>query len=348
MLLPEFAPQSGVILTWPHAHSDWKDRLERIEPVYLAIAHAISAREALLILAFDTTHRDHIRQRLASAAIAMDRVQLVCIPTNDTWVRDYGPLVTAAAGTLQLHDYTFNAWGGKYSARLDDAATARLCSAGRFGDLPCTRHSLVLEGGSIDTDGEGTLLTTTHCLLAPTRNPGLGRPGLEAHFRDELGIERVLWLEHGELAGDDTDAHVDMLARFCDAGTIAYSQCADPADPHHAALNAMERQLQGFRTRAGRPYRLVPLPIPAPIHAAGGQRLPGSYANFLIINDAVLLPVYDDPADAIAQQALADCFPERVIVPVRCRVLIEQFGSLHCATMQLPAGVLPARTGAIP
>jgi agmatine deiminase len=348
VLLPEFAPQSGVILTWPHAHSDWKDRLGRIEPVYLDIARAISTREALLILAYDDTHRDHVLQRLTAAGIATDRIQLVCAPTNDTWVRDYGPLVTAESGRLQIHDYTFNAWGGKYTANLDDAVTARLRVAGWFGDLPCTRHPLVLEGGSIDVDGAGTLLTTSRCLLAPTRNPELGKAGLEAHFRTTLGIEHVLWVEHGELAGDDTDAHVDMLARFCDAGTIAYSQCIDPADQHHAALSAMERQLHEFRTRAGKPYRLVPLPIPAPFYAADGQRLPGSYANFLVINGAVLLPVYDDPADAIAERALAGCFPDRVIVPVLCRTLIEQFGSLHCATMQLPAGVLAATTGSRP
>lgn len=342
MLLPEFAPQSGVIITWPHAHSDWKDRLAVIEPVYLSIARAISAHEALLVLVRDETHRQHVRQLLTGSGVASDRVHLVCAPSNDTWVRDYGPLTVAVDGQLQIHDYCFNAWGGKYSANLDDEITAQLQHDGWFGELPYYRHELVLEGGSIDVDGAGTLLTTTRCLLAPTRNPGLGKSGLETHFRQQLGIDRVLWIEHGELAGDDTDAHVDMLARFCDAGTIAYTQCTDPADQHYPALSAMEQQLRGFRTRDGAPYRLAPLPIPAPVYAADGQRLPASYANFLVINAAVLLPVYDDPADAVAQRTLAGCFPGRTIVPVLCRALIEQYGSLHCATMQLPAGVLPA------
>lgn len=348
MLLPEFAPQSGVILTWPHRFSDWQPRLALIEPVYLDLARAISAQEPLLVLARDNGHRSHIRQLLAAAGIDTTRIHLACIPTNDTWVRDYGPLSVLRDGHLHLLDYTFNAWGGKYAANLDDAVTAGLHAGGWFGNLPCRRLPLVLEGGSIEVDGAGTLLTTSRCLLAPTRNPTLGRAGLERHFREELGVERVLWLEHGELAGDDTDAHVDMLARFCDTGTIAYSQCTDPSDRHFAPLSAMQRQLRDFRTRAGDPYRLVPLPIPAPVYDDEGQRLPASYANFLILNGAVLLPVYDDPADAVAQQTLAGCFPDRSIVPVRCVNLIEQYGSLHCATMQLPAGVLTAPTAERP
>jgi agmatine/peptidylarginine deiminase len=347
VLLPEFAPQSGVILTWPHAHSDWKDRLDDIEPVYLAIALEISKRESLLVLARDEAHQEHIRQLLAASGAGVTNIHLVIAPTNDTWVRDYGPLTVEAGGQLQIHDYCFNAWGGKYTANLDDEITALLQREGWFGTLPYYRHDVVLEGGSIDVDGAGTLLTTTNCLLAPTRNPQLGKAGLEAHLQRQLGIDRVLWLEHGELAGDDTDAHVDMLARFCDAATIAYSQCTDPADQHYPSLSAMEQQLRSFHTRDGVPYRLVPLPIPAPIHADDGRRLPASYANFLIINGAVLLPVYNDPADAIAQRALAACFPDRIIVPVLCLALIEQYGSLHCATMQLPAGVLPALTGSM-
>lgn len=345
VLLPEFAPQSGVIITWPHAFSDWKDRLAAIEPVYVEIARAIVAREPLLVLARDDAHAQHIRALLAAGGVDTGRIYLVCKPTNDTWVRDYGPLTVMQDGRLSIYDYTFNAWGGKYSASLDDEVTASLQHDGWFGDLPCKRLPLVLEGGSIDVDGAGTLLTTAHCLLAPTRNPGLGKAGLEAHFRDELGIDRVLWLEHGELAGDDTDAHVDMLARFCNPDTIAYTACDDPVDPHFAPLAAMQAQLRSFRTRSGAPYRLVPLPIPAPIHSPDGQRLPASYANFLLVNGAVLLPVYADPADAVARQALAECFPDRDVVPVLCRALIEQYGSLHCATMQLPAGVLPANTG---
>ena len=342
MLIPEFAPQSGVMVAWPHKQSDWKDRLESIEPVYLEIARAISAREQLLVICLDEAHRQEILGRLAGAAVSTTNIRLFCVPSDDTWVRDYGPLTVRIDGKVVLQDYTFNAWGEKYSAALDDRITGTLYRAGVFGEIDYQHYGLVLEGGSIDVDGCGTLLTTSQCLLAPTRNPELGKAGLEDWFQQRMGIERVLWLEHGALAGDDTDAHVDMLARFCSADTIAYTQCPDPDDAQHPSLEAMERQLQDFRSVTGQPYRLVPLPIPRPIFNEQGQRLPGSYANFLVINDAVLLPVYDDPADRIARQALAGCFPEREIIPINCLPLIQQYGSLHCATMQLPAGVLPA------
>jgi len=341
VLIPEFAPQSGVMLTWPHPDSDWKNLLADVEPVYIAIARAICAREPLLVICLDDAHRAAVARQLDAAGIAPSARQLVLQPTNDTWVRDYGPLSVQRDGQTVLQDYAFNAWGGKYGSSLDDAVTGALCRAGVFGRTPCERHERVLEGGSIDVDGAGTLLTTARCLLAETRNPALGKAGVEAWFREQFGIEHVLWLEHGELAGDDTDSHVDMLARFCDTGTIAYTSCTDLRDPHFAALDAMECELRRLRTRDGTPYRLVPLPIPAPIHDAAGQRLPASYANFLTINGAVLLPVYADHADPVAAQALAGCFPGRAIVPIDCRALIGQFGSLHCATMQLAAGVLP-------
>lgn len=340
MLISEFAPQSGVMLTWPHRHSDWQHLLAGVEPVYTEIARAIAEREHLLVVCHDSDHRWHIRQMLEQAGVMLERVIFHCVRTNDTWVRDYGPLTVLRDDQPELLDFTFNAWGDKYSATLDDAVTGSLYAAGVFGTLPCRRIPMVLEGGSIDVDGAGTLLTTARCLLAPTRNPGLDRTALEAALREHLGVERVLWLEHGELAGDDTDAHVDMLARFCDARTIAHTICTDSADPHYAPLAAMEEELRGFRTAAGEAYRLVPLPLPRAVHAADGARLPASYANFLIINGAVLLPVYDDPMDAVVRERLQTCFPDRDIVTVNCRPLIEQYGSLHCATMQLPAGVL--------
>lgn len=342
VLIPEFAPQSGVILTWPHRHSDWQHQLAAIEPVYIDIARAVVDREHLLVICYDAEHRQHVQSVLSGAGIVLDRVVFCCIRSNDTWVRDYGPLTILADGRPALQDYVFNAWGGKYNATLDDAVSGSLYAAGLFGTLEYQRLPLVLEGGSIDTDGAGSLLTTSHCLLSPTRNPGLDKPALESALREHLGIERVLWLEHGELAGDDTNAHVDMLARFCDADTIAYAHCPDRADMHFAPLAAMEQELQAFRTLTGAPYRLVPLPLPRAVHNAAGQRLPASYANFLVINGAVLLPVYEDPADAIALQRLQDCFPGRDIIPINCLPLIQQFGSLHCATMQLPAGVLKA------
>ena len=199
---------------------------------------------------------------------------------------------------------------------------------------------LVLEGGSIDSEGAGTLLTTTACLLSQNRNPHLNRAGLERALADLLGAERVLWLEHGALAGDDTDAHIDTLARFCPDDTIAYVRCDDPADEHFAPLAAMEAELQGFRTTAGRPYRLVVLPWPRPVFDTDGHRLPATYANFLVVNNAVLVPTYRDPQDAASLETLAALFPGRQVIGIDALPLIHQHGSLHCLTMQLPRGTL--------
>ena len=340
MLIPEFAAQSGIALTWPHAASDWCDSLTDVIPVYTAIARAVMAYERLLVICHDEPHRNTVTQALEQAGLSGDRLGMACLPTNDTWIRDYGPLVTANDTRLTLHDFVFDGWGGKYPASLDDRISRRLHDAGCFGSIPLRRHSLVLEGGSIDTDGCGTLLTTSRCLLDSGRNSGIGRAGMETRLRDSLGATRILWLDHGELAGDDTDGHVDMLARFCSADTIAFTRCDRQDDPHYPSLEAMADQLGGFASASGQPYRLVPLPLPAPCFDADNRRLPASYANFLILNDAVLMPAYNDPADTLAAQALQGCFPDRDIIPIDCLPLIRQSGSLHCATLQLAAGIL--------
>jgi agmatine/peptidylarginine deiminase len=339
-LVPETAPQSGVLLTWPHPDTDWKHSLESVEACYSEIAARILDYEALLVVCHDSDHREHVRGLLSQSGQQQETVQFCIAPTNDTWIRDYGPLSVSTGAGLRLLDFAFDGWGKKYPANLDDAVTARLYTAGVFGVTPCQRDSFILEGGSIDTDGHGTLLTTSRCLLANNRNPGYDRQAMEQLFAQRMGVENILWLEHGGLEGDDTDAHIDMLARFCSPRIIAYTSCADPADSHHAELAAMEQQLGSFRDPRGQPYRLVPLPLPQPICDAAGQRLPASYANFLAINGAVLVPVYDDPADSLALERLAECFPDREILAVNSLPLIQQFGSLHCATMQLPEGIL--------
>jgi agmatine/peptidylarginine deiminase len=338
--LPETAPQAGVLLTWPHHKTDWKHDLDTVESVYLALACAIAAREALLVICLDEPHRQRVREQLGRAGIAEATISLFIAPTNDTWIRDYGPLSVADGKERLLLDFVFDGWGGKYPADLDNAVTMNLKQAGAFAGTPCYSSPLVLEGGSIDTDGEGTLLTTTRCLLGHGRNPGYDRQRFAVLFSELMGIERILWLEHGELEGDDTDAHIDMLARFCSPDTIACMHCEDPADSHFEALRAMEQQLAGFRNCRGQPYRLVSLPLPGAIFDDSGRRLPASYTNFLIINGAVLVPVYDDPVDALALERLGQCFPQRDIIPINCLPLIRQSGSLHCITMQLPAGVL--------
>jgi agmatine deiminase len=339
-LVPESASQSGVLLTWPHVHSAWADSLDSVTTVYLQIARAVVAQEKLLIICYDSTHAGQVRQACAQARLPLDAIRFFVAETDDTWIRDYGPLAVSDGNGMRLLDFAFDGWGKKYPSGLDNDVTHKLESAGIFGAAACRRFALVLEGGSIDTDGEGTLLTTSHCLITNSRNPGYDKPAFARLFAEEMGIERVLWLDHGELEGDDTDAHIDMLARFCSPLTIAYTQCTDESDSHYAGLKAMEAQLRVFRTRDGHPYHLLPLPLPAPLRTSAGARLPASYANFLIVNGAVLVPVYGDPADGTALKRLASAFPDRHVIPINCLPLIHQFGSLHCATMQLPAGIL--------
>ncbi len=338
-LLPEWAPQAGVLITWPHVDSDWGAHLEAVETDYLALAAAITRWEPLLVACRDAAHRDAVRNRLLASGLQETRLHLHVVPSDDTWVRDYGPLAVGSVGSPTLIDFAFNAWGGKYPHARDAAYTTHLHAGKVFGDVPLRRDSLVVEGGALECDGQGTLLTTAGCLDLPSRNPGLDRQAIEARLTDTLGIGRVIWLEFAPLPGDDTDGHVDTLARFCDPDTIAHVTCADRDDPLHASLAGLERQLATLRRSDGAPYRLVPLPLPAPLHGSDGHRLPATHANFLILNGAVLCPCYGDPADAIALQQLTAAFSGREVIGVPAHALIEENGSLHCATMQLPAGL---------
>jgi agmatine deiminase len=337
-LPPEWAPQSGVMITWPHPDSDWHPLLEEVEPVYMALARHITRRERLLVNCHDG---EYVTSRLRAAGADLARTILREVPSNDTWTRDYGPLTVLERGRPHLLDFTFNGWGGKFAAPLDNQVTRSLHEAGTFNGLPLTRLDLVLEGGSIEVDGCGSLLTTERCLLTPTRNPHLDRTGIERQLCEAFGVSRILWLRHGHLIGDDTDSHIDTLARYCDPHTIAYVACDDPGDAHHHDLKRMEAELRALRDHLGEPYRLVPLPWPAAKHdPEDGRRLAASYANFLIINGAVLAPTYRDAADAEALRRLQQCFPDREVIGIDCLPLIRQNGSLHCITMQLPAGVL--------
>lgn len=342
-LLPaEWAPQSAVILTWPHAGTDWSDRLNEVEPIFETIALAILQREHLVISCENVMQLQRLAQRLTQKAQAMGapgRLVTVPAPADDTWARDHGPITVLQEGQPLLLDFRFNAWGGKFNCAKDNALNRHLARARIFGKTSLKNVDFVLEGGSIESDGEGTLLTTTQCLLAPTRNPGYSQAQVEALLHEQFGTHRILWLQHGYLAGDDTDSHIDTLARFCTPSRICYVQCTDENDEHFPALQSMEAELQAFRQANGEPYELIPLPWPDAI-LEDDHRLPATYANFLIINDAVLLPIYQVPQDQAAIAALQRCFPEREIVPVDCRAIIAQHGSLHCLTMQLPAGVV--------
>ncbi|MGD9947171.1 MAG: agmatine/peptidylarginine deiminase [Desulfobulbus sp.] len=334
----EWEPQVGVLLAWPHADSDWRDNLESVQQVFAAITAAISRFESVLIVAPNT---NMVRQQLDAAGIDQTRVRLVQLPTNDTWARDFGPITVLENGIPLILDFGFNAWGLKFAADLDNQITARLAGLGAFGTTPLKIPGLILEGGSLESNGAGTLLTTSECLLSPNRNPHLDQYGIEQILTEQLGVHHFLWLNHGFLAGDDTDSHIDTLARLCPGDTIVYVRCDDTEDEHFQALTAMEVELRTLRTPQGAPYRLIPLPWPKPCFAEDGHRLPATYANFLIINGAVLVPTYNDCKDAAALKILADVFVGREIIGIDCRPLIAQHGSLHCVTMQLPQGVLP-------
>lgn len=331
----EWAPQSAVQFTFPHADSDWADLLDEVTPCFVDCVVAVSRFQHVLVVC-DSIER--VRPLLQAAR--QDRLLLAEIPSNDTWARDHGGITVLEDGKPLVLDFMFNGWGLKFPAFRDNLITGRLHARGVFGAVRLERPGLVLEGGGIESDGAGTLMVTAECLLSLNRNPHLSRTALEGQLKYHLGVDRFLWLKNGYLAGDDTDSHIDTLARFCDEKTIAYVRCDDAADEHFPALRAMEQELQAFRQANGERYRLVPLPWPAAIYADDGHRLPATYANFLIINGAVLVPVYGLPQDAEALQVLAGCFPGREIVAINCRALIEQHGSLHCISMQYPLGVV--------
>ena len=267
----------------------------------------------------------------------MDNVRFMPCDTNDTWARDHGPITLIDPdGRPLLFDFKFNGWGLKFAADKDNLITRRTLEAGLLQGTYVNRLNFALEGGSIESDGRGTLLTTSECLLSPNRNGQMNRAEIEAYLKEQFNLRQVLWLDHGYLAGDDTDSHVDTLARLCPDDTIAYVRCTDTADEHYEALHLMEEQLKTFRTPEGKPYRLLPLPMADAI-VEDGERLPATYANFLVMNGAVLYPTYNQPAnDAQAAQVLQKAFPGREVVGIDCRALIRQHGSLHCVTMQYP------------
>ncbi len=332
----EWEPQAGVQLTWPHANSDWAPILDSVEPCFATLAREIAQRALVVIACVD---RDHTRRVLDRAGVQLSNVRLYEAPSNDSWARDHGPITVYAGAQARLCDFTFNGWGGKYPAAFDNALSRTLHAQGAYGNVEMRTIDWVLEGGSIDSDGAGTILTTACCLLAPNRNRRRTRHEIEELLRAELGAQRVLWLEHGYIAGDDTDGHVDTLARFCNETTIAYLASRDERDEHFDVLRLMESELQALRTVRGERYTLVPLPMPAACYDAEGARLPITYANFLILNGAVLAPLYGVPEDKEALSALEACFPKREVIGVDCRSLIVQHGSLHCVTMQFPEGI---------
>ena len=338
----EWEPQSAVLIAWPHAGTDWAERLASVETTYAALAAAITAYQPLIIVVADPRLRAHVESLLAASAVELSKVRFVELPYDDTWLRDSGPITlragdaSTANDAFQLTDFRFTGWGGKFGSAQDDALVAGLIDAGVFGSAGHRRIDWALEGGAIESDGAGTVLTTWRCLVQ--RHPDESRESMNKVLLDGLNAERILWLDYGYLEGDDTDAHIDTLARFAPDHRIVFQACDDASDPHHDELQRMAAELAALRTRDGQPYALYRLPWAQPI-LDQGRRLAASYANYLIVNGAVLVPAYGDEADDEAARIIGSAHPGRAVVQVPCRPLIWQNGSLHCLTMQLPAGL---------
>jgi agmatine/peptidylarginine deiminase len=311
--------------------------LDEVILTFVTIAKEIMKREKLLIVCMD---EEDTRRQLGEG-VDEKRIILRTIESNDTWARDHGGIPVYEDGRPVVCDFVFNGWGMKFSASADNLITRRLFDAQTFAPGVSRRNMqpFILEGGSIDTDGRGTLLTTARCLTSVNRNEHMTKESLEAYLKETFGLRRILWLENGYLEGDDTDAHVDTIARFCSENTIANVKCADPSDEHFPELREMEKELRAFRRENGEPYHLLPLPLPGRI-IWEGERLPATYANFLVINGAVLTPFYGLPSDREAADILSRAFPDRKVRGVNCLPLIRQHGSLHCVTMQYPIGFM--------
>lgn len=336
MLPAEWEPQSAIQLTWPHAGSDWGPYMDEAVTCFVKIAETVLKFQLLVVVTDDA---QKVKQCLSHCELS--RVRFVKALSNDTWARDHGAITVLDDNKPILLDFGFNGWGGKYPADKDNRITQQLVNSGILsGNVGCQNLlDFILEGGSIEPDGQGTILTTPKCLLSPNRNPDHSKQEIEKLLLSYFGVERILWLNHGHLEGDDTDGHIDTLARFCTDDTIAFVKCSDPKDQHYDELALMETELKRMVQKNGQPYKLTPLPMADPMYH-NGNRLPATYANFLILNGAVLIPFYGSSKDERVVKILKPIFPEREIIGINCQVLVKQGGSLHCATMQYPIGVI--------
>jgi len=327
-LLCEWEEQEFVQLLFPHKNTDWSDYLDDAIDTFVNITKAIAKYQKCLIIANNL-------QYVKSLFPIKKNLTFVKIDSNDTWSRDFGGITVAQDDKLFILDFIFNGWGGKFDASKDNQITRKLKLKGLLKGYAHQSINFVLEGGSIESNGAGVLLTTTTCLLEENRNPKLSQKQIENRLKQYLGVKKVLWLDYGTLVGDDTDSHIDTLARFISNDTIIYQSCDDKNDEHFKELKKMEEQLKQFKQLNKKPFKLIPLPW---IEAKwdGKERLPVTYANFLIINGAVLVPIYQDKNDKKALNIFKKEFPKRDIIGIDCTTLIRQHGSLHCATMQYP------------
>lgn len=328
----EWQVHAATWMAWPHDDEQWVGMLEPVRREFTALVEAVAMREAVDLLVADDESEQDARRRLTTGTIRFHHVA-----HQDLWLRDSGPTFVTRGDEVALVDWEFNGWGDKYPADLDNQIPTHV--ARLFGDVPLYKPGIVMEGGSIEVDGAGTVLTTRQCLLSAHRNPGMTEPELEGHLREAIGVSQVVWLDQG-LEGDHTDGHIDTISRFAAPGTIVTATCDDHDDPNYAVLAANLEVLRQARSAGGTPYHVAALPIPLRSAHFEGQRLPLTYANFYIVNDAVLLPVYGDAHDDRAVEILRPLFPGREIVPLMARALITGGGAFHCVTQQQPAGRL--------
>ena len=334
----EWEPHGAVMLSWPHKDTDWAPVLDEAIDCFVEIAKAIAREETLIVVAPDVEEP----RRVLDCEKLPNRILYLTVPTNDTWARDFGPITVERDGNPVICDFKFNGWGLKFPADKDNLITRAMCNTGLLRGRYSNELSFVLEGGSIESDGQGTLMTTSQCLLSPNRNGAMSRDEIEEYLKSRFGLDRVLWLDSGALEGDDTDSHIDTLARLAPNDTILYVGTDDVTDSHYDELNKMKLQLQSFVTASGQPYNLIELPLPDAVYDEEGNRLPATYANFLIMNHSILMPVYRQPQkDELAAQIIKIAFPDHQVVKIDCSVLIKQHGSLHCVTMQVPETILP-------
>jgi len=344
----EWEPHEATWLAWPHNPEDWPGKFQPIPWVYAEIVRLLAARERVHILVDDLKSEARARSILARAVANLDQVSFHAWPTDRVWTRDSGPIfVRNAEGRVAVTNWRFNAWAKYDDWQLDDQVPGRV--TGLLG-VPewqpeielknGAKHRLVLEGGSIDTNGEGILLTTEECLLSEVqqRNPGVSREELDQAFHDYLGIDQVIWLGRG-VAGDDTHGHVDDISRFVGPETIVTAVEPDTKDANHEPLEENLQRLKAARTLAGKQFTVVELPLPRPV-VFRGQRLPASYANFYIANGLVLVPTFHDPNDRVALNILAGVFPDREVIGIHSVDLVWGLGTLHCMTQQQPVGLL--------
>ena len=332
----EWEPHAATWLAWPHNRDTWPDTYSAVATVYVQMIAALHRDERVHIYVNDSETAGHVRHRLEAAGVDLTRIGLYEIPTNDAWTRDHGPIFLTRRHEqiieLGLTNWTFNAWGGKYPPwDLDDRVPGRIAQHLNLSSF--TPH-MVLEGGSIDVNGRGMLLTTESCLLNPNRNPTLTRSDIEHTLKAFLGVHHIGWLGEG-IVGDDTDGHVDDIARFVNPTTVVCAVEDDPTDMNYKPLQDNLRRLRSMRDQSGQPLRVVPLPMPGPVEDEA-ERLPASYANFYIANRTVLVPTYDHPHDDTALSILQALFPGRRIRGIPCRELVIGLGALHCVTMQQP------------